>query len=78
MGSIVNRLRKYATVLEKLPGVNYSPDPDDNPIIAAALAGNAHYIVSGDKADVQALGTVRGVQIVTVREFVGMFLKLEQ
>lgn len=52
--------------------MNYSPDPDDNPIIAAALAGEAQYLVSGDKDDVQALGTVAGVRVLTLQEFMEM------
>ncbi len=58
-------MRKRATVLSDLPRVDYSPGPDDNPIIAAALAGRASHLVSGDKGDLLALGTVRGVRIVT-------------
>jgi putative PIN family toxin of toxin-antitoxin system len=31
--------------------VAHSPDPDDNRILAIALAGQADYVVSGDRAD---------------------------
>lgn len=70
VGRLVNRMKKRATVLRNLPKVNYSPDPDDNPIIATAIAGEASYIVSGDKGDLLALERVQGVQIVTARTFV--------
>ncbi len=69
-GGLVNRLRKKATVLRSLPQVAFSPDPDDNPIIATALAGKASYLVSGDKGDLLALGSVKDVRIVTARAFV--------
>jgi putative PIN family toxin of toxin-antitoxin system len=69
VGTFINDLRRNALVLDSLPRVNYSPDPDDNPIIAAALAGEAQYLVSGDKDDVQALGKVAGVRVLTLREF---------
>ena len=72
VGRLINRMRKRAFVLSSLPRVDYSPDPDDNPIIAAALAGRASYLVSGDKGDLLALGTVQGVQIVTARAFVAV------
>ena len=49
------------------PPVNYSPDPDDNIILAAAIAGEADFVVSGDKRDMLALGEVEGVRIVTAR-----------
>ena len=70
VGKMINALRLKAHVLEDLPDVTYSPDPDDNPIIAAALAGKASYLVTGDKADLLALGSVGSVQIVTARAFV--------
>lgn len=69
-GGLVNRLRKKATVLRDLPEVSYSPDPDDNPIIATALAGKVSYLVSGDKGDLLSLGGVKGVRIITARVFV--------
>lgn len=73
VGTLVNALRSKALVLDTLPAVDYSPDPDDNNIIAAALAGVAQYIVSRDKEDVLALGSVEGVRILAVRDFVGLF-----
>ena len=60
-------------MLRELPEVDYSPDPDDNPIIAAALAGGAQTIVSGDKGDLLALARVEGISIVTARAFVESF-----
>ena len=63
VGTFVNNVRKNALVFDDLPEVDYSSDPNDNPIIAAALAGEAQYIVSGDKNDVLALGKVKGVKI---------------
>ena len=78
VGAIVNRLRKYATVLDELPEVDYSPDPKDNPILATGIAGEVQYIVSGDKKDMLDLAIVRGISIVTARAFVGLFMKLEQ
>ncbi len=48
--------------------MDISPDPKDNPILAAALAGKADLIVSGDKKHVLALGAVEGIPIVTARD----------
>lgn len=70
VGRTINALRLKARVLEDLPEVAYSPDPDDNPILAAALVGRADYLITGDKADLLALRSVRGVQMVTARAFV--------
>lgn len=70
IGTFVNALRENAVFLEQLPRVDLSPDPDDNHILTAAIAGEAHYLVTGDKSDLQALGKVQGVRILNVREFV--------
>ena len=71
-GTLINALRAKAFVTEDLPSVDDSPDPDDNNILATAIAGSAHYLVSGDKTDLQALEKVQGVRILTLREFVEM------
>ena len=55
-------------VATDLPVVDASPDPDDNPILAAAIIGRADLIVSGDKGHVLALGQVEGIPIVTARD----------
>ena len=54
--------------LDEVLSVNLSPDPKDNPILAAAIAGKADLIVSGDKKHVLALGEVGGIPVVTARE----------
>ena len=43
-------------------------DPDDRWIVAAALAGSADMLVTGDK-DLIAVGDAAGFPIVTPREF---------
>ncbi len=48
-GRLVNRLRDVATVVENLPTVDRSPDPDDNYLLAIAEAGKAQFLVTGDK-----------------------------
>jgi uncharacterized protein len=78
IGFLINNLKRRATVLKDIPRVVYSRDPDDNPIIATALAGKAQYLVSGDKRDLLDLGVVAGVRILTAREFVELFETPEQ
>jgi len=48
-GRLINRLRDLAIVVEKLPMINLSLDPDDNHLLALAEAGHAHFLVTGDK-----------------------------
>lgn len=72
-GHLVNSLRHQAVVLETLPTVNLSPDPDDNPVLAMAEASRAQYLVTGDKKDLLALKTIGGTHIVTARQFAEAF-----
>jgi uncharacterized protein len=48
--------------------VECSPDPDDNRILTIAIAGQANYVVSGDRAEMLALGEVDGIPIITARQ----------
>ncbi len=65
----MNGLRRQATVLQELPAVKLSPDPDDNLILATAIAGMADYLVTGDKRDLLSLEKANWVQIITARAF---------
>ncbi len=64
----VENLEVLAIMAVRLPMLRLSPDPDDNVILATAVAGKADAVVSGDKADVLALGEVEGIPIITARE----------
>jgi predicted nucleic acid-binding protein len=55
--------------------VHYSPDPKDNPILSTGIEGQVQYIVSGDKRDMLKLEKVKGIPILSVREFVGLFIE---
>lgn len=68
-GIMVNGLRHRAVVLQQLPRIDVSVDPDDNPLLATAVAGEADYLVSGDKSGVLALKKIHNTQIVTARRF---------
>lgn len=54
----------------ELPAVHASPDPDDNRILAIAIAGSADLIVSGDRRGMRELGAIHGIPIITAREAV--------
>lgn len=63
-GRLVNRLRDVAVVLEEIPTVDRSPDPDDNYLLAIAEAGKAQFLVTGDKP-LLGLKRHRATRIVT-------------
>lgn len=66
--AILENIDTRATILDAAPNLDLSPDPKDNPILAAAIAGRADFIVSGDKKHMLALGEVEGIPIVTARD----------
>jgi uncharacterized protein len=69
--AIVRGLQTEAEqVAADMSEVAHSPDPDDNRILAIALVGQADYVVSGDRADMLALGEVEGIPIITARQAV--------
>lgn len=72
---LLEGLHRMAEITTNLPEVNLSPDPDDNKIIATALAGNADYLVSGDKADLLSLGSAHNIPILTARQMVEILKK---
>jgi uncharacterized protein len=69
-GNLVNGLRREATVLSDLPTVDLSPDPNDNPVLAMALAARADILVTGDRRDLLALGAIGSTGILSARQFV--------
>ena len=69
VGRLIRDVRKLADVLTRLPAVERSTDPADNFLLAMAEAGNANYLVSGDRRGVLALGTHGITQIVRARDF---------
>lgn len=66
--SLIAHLASIAHAVEPMPGITDSPDPDDNIILGAAIAGRAQLIVSGDASHMVSLGSVRGIPIVTPAE----------
>ncbi len=75
-GRLINELRDVAIVVTGLTTVTASPDPHDNYLLATALAGEANFIVTGDKRDLLVLRVFKGVKIVSVREFLAMHGRL--
>ena len=68
---IVNDLQALALIVTppSAPRV-VALDPDDDQVLACAVASNADLIVSGDKRDLLPLQTYQGIPIITAREAV--------
>ena len=67
---IVGELRRLALVVSTpaTPPRVVPTDPDDDHVIAAAIAGAANLIASGDKRDLLPLRSHQGISVVTARE----------
>ena len=74
-GDLVNGLKRHATVLKELPDVDLSQDPQDNPVLAMAIAGEADYLVTGDRRGLLSLKRVGATRIVTAAEFLKVLKK---
>jgi uncharacterized protein len=72
-----NIYRALVTIVEPGPlRALVQRDPDDDVVIATAVAANATLIVSGDK-DLQDLEADIGIPVVTVREALAFFAEWE-
>lgn len=74
-GRMLNALRALSMVLEKLPPASVSRDPHDDYLFSMAKAGEADYLVTGDKAGVLAVRKYEKTRIVTAQKMVSI-LKL--
>lgn len=66
---LIADLQELGVMVEDLPAVERSPDPDDNYLLALSEAGAVDYLVSGDKRHVLALEEHGVTKIVTLRAF---------
>ena len=72
-GRLVNDLRALAFMVDKLPVIDASPDPDDNYLLALAAAGGADFLVTGDKRDLLGIAVYESTKIVTVRDYLTQY-----
>jgi putative PIN family toxin of toxin-antitoxin system len=71
-GRLINGLRDVAIQVAAHPDLTASADPDDNYLLATAVAGSADYLVTGDKRHLLNLIAFQGTKIVTTRVFLAL------
>jgi putative PIN family toxin of toxin-antitoxin system len=68
-GRLVNQIKWLAEDAGVLPPVNRSSDPTDDFLLALCEAGNADYLVTGDKSGLLALDHHKATRIVSASDF---------
>jgi len=71
-GRLVNQIKRFAEDIEPLPPVERSPDPTDDFLLALSEAGNANYLVTGDKSGLLALRHHKATRIVSASDFAAL------
>ncbi|HXM41033.1 MAG TPA: putative toxin-antitoxin system toxin component, PIN family [Bryobacteraceae bacterium] len=74
-GRLLNHLKEFAQNVGSLPRVQRSPDPTDDFLLALSEAGNAEYLVTGDRGGLLALARHRTTQIVSARDFAAVLAR---
>ncbi len=64
---IVDRYAMLASLVRPAPTPRIAPDPDDDVVIATALAANAELIVTGDQP-LLSVTSYQGIRIISVSE----------
>ena len=66
----VRWLLTQAEMVPDIPAPRVVPnDPKDDPIVAAAVAAKADYLITADRAHLLPLGEYQGIRIISPREF---------
>jgi putative PIN family toxin of toxin-antitoxin system len=72
-GRMVNDIRALALMCDPLPDVTASSDPEDDFLLATAVAASADYLVTGDKSGLLALRRHATTTILTPRALLKRF-----
>jgi putative PIN family toxin of toxin-antitoxin system len=66
----VQRFQRLATIVEPILTIDIIKEKEnDNRILECAVAGKVDYLVTGDKRHILPLGSIQGIPIVGVSEF---------
>ena len=71
-GRLVNQIKKLAQDVGSLPRVKRSADPMDDFLLALCEAGNADYLVTGDKGGLLVLRSHNATRIISASDFAAL------
>jgi uncharacterized protein len=71
-------LYTQAELIQEKTKLQVSPDPDDNKFLAAAIDGQAQYVVTGDKSGLLHLEEYQDVHIISCRAFLRLLRASEK
>ncbi len=71
MDRFIKDMESAVTMVDPAESLSVIADPPDNRVLEAAVAGEADYIVSGDR-DLLDLGKYEGIEIVTPAMFLAI------
>lgn len=77
-GALVNEMKKFAKSISNLPRDRRSADPTDDFLLALSQAGEANYLVTGDKSGMLALEHHKSTLIVSARTFAALLKRRTQ
>jgi len=68
----VNQIKRLGQEIDPLPPIERPPDPTDDFLLALSEAGNAEYLVTGDKSGLLALRRHQATRIVSATGFLAL------
>lgn len=66
----VRRIERLATIVHPDVAIDIIKEKqDDNRILECAISGKVNYLITGDKKHILPLGSIQGIPIITIAEF---------
>ena len=77
MGLLLDFIRQCGQFVSSSPLQNPLPDPDDEPFLEAAIAGNVKALITGNSVHYPKL-LRKGINIVSPAEFIEIYRKIDK
>jgi len=71
---VIDYVKQRGVFASSVPLANHLPDPDDEPFLEVAIAGNVRSLVTGNKAHYPS-GIIEGIRTLSPSEFLDFYRK---